>query len=563
SADVQTFSGTISNGPDSTFSGLGVSTSVSPAFVSVNESASEAHDITETVPAGFALDGYTLVADAGVESAGRCFPNDGLVFTSTGPSVTVPADGLDYVVCIQNHRTRDVHIVKEVENHPGDTTPFKVSLNGTTLPGGISDSGDFIDVTVNADILNVFTEDTPLPAGYHFAFGTDNGPSANFRCEPEENPLEGTKSLNGYELEPGGTGPVTICLVNDQDPDVTLTKTANPPGPVVEGNPIGFDITVSNSGGGIAGILVTDNLDQSADLHLSVDPPVSGCTITGADGAQLLHCSVIQLLGSETIHISSPTNANVCGSIENTATWLPRLEAQVTGEAQVQDGGSSDTATVTIDCGGSLTVTKHTLTNGIPDGSAVAFPWTFTVSSAACHYTSAPTVTVGGVANFTSLPACSDYAVTESGSLHGYVPIGSTPSSGSISVTEGGSTNVSYLNVRQVDNGCPEGQLCTPPPPPSTPTPTATPATPPTATVPTPTATTAPPTATPVAPTAQRTTANVVLGEKTPGPTPRAPSTGSGSGGSSPFNFGLVFAALVALSGGFAALSVARRRREL
>ena len=445
-------------------------------------------------------------------------------------------------------------------NHPGDTTPFSVSLNGTPLTGHISDSGDSIDVVVNGDIVNTFTEDEPLPAGYHFDFGTDIPPSPGQRCEPE-NGLTGVSTANGYELEAGETGDATVCLVNNEDPDVSITKTANPPGPVAAGNPIGFDITIANSGGGLPLILLSDDLDQSAGLHWSVDPPVQGCTIIGADGAQELQCKVVQLTGSETIHISSPTNTDVCGTYENSASWVRYVPVLTQHEAQVE-GGTSNIASVTVDCGGSLTVTKHTLTNGLTDGAAVAFPWTFTVSSAACHYTSGPMTTVSGQVTFSNLPACDDYAVSESGPLNGYVPIGSSPSSGSIVVSEGHSTDVTYLNVRQVNSGCPSGQLCTPPPPTLISTPTATPTTAtPTATLPPPTVAPTTPTATQTPPPATSTTVSVVLGENTPGSTPRPPSTGSGAGnGSGQASIGLGLLGFLVLSGGLATLTLSRRR---
>jgi hypothetical protein len=85
--------------------------------------------------------------------------------------------------------------------------------------------------------------------------------------------------------------------------------------------------------------------------------------------------------------------------------------------------------------------------------------------------------------------------------------------------------------------------------------------------VPTPTPTVIPPTATPtrpvvVPPTSTPTTTDVVLGAKTPGPTPIAPSTGSGLFGTSSGSTNVLLAlfGLFALSSGLATLAFGRRK---
>lgn len=379
--------------------------------------------------------------------------------------------------------------------------------------------------------------------------------TAEVPCAPSTTgSLSANISSDDFSSPAGAPEQVVLCAFNTFDPpNVTIAKTANPAGPVFEGNPVGFDITVSNTGAPVF-INVADTLQQTGTLDWAISPPVSGCSISTAP--QKLSCFLAHFSGTLTIHLTSPTTGADCGEVTNQASW--QLAASQVADG-VLSGGSSNVATVTVECGGTLTVTKHTLTNGIPDGAATAFPWTFTVSSAACAFTSSPAATSGGVVSFTNVPACSDYVVTESGPMNGYVSIGSSPPSGSIVVTEGGSTAVSYLNVRQVNSDCPTEQSCRPPAP--TPTPP-----PPTPTVAPPTPTVAPPTPTtepvpsPAAVPATPTVVNVVLGEKTPGPTPVAPSTGTGTAGSSTLNLGFVVLGFLVLAGGFGALALARRR---
>jgi len=446
---------------------------------------------------------------------------------------------------------RNVTIIKQVKNHPNDQTQFTVSLNGTPLSGTISGDGlHVIHTTIDGSVSNIFSEDTPLPTGYHFFEASDHAD-----CSPETVTEVGVTSGTSYILGPG-TGDATICFVNFEDPNLSITKTANPAGPVGVGNPIGFDITLTNSGGAIPGVLVPDALPQGANLTWSIVPAVSGCSISGSGASQQLSCDFINFTGTQVIHLtSSPTIPAVCGKITNTATWqefFPLQRAESAQISQIPNGSAS--ASVTVDCGGTLTVTKLTETNGIVDGSSSALPWAFTIHSNACAYTSASTATVSGVATFTNVPPCNDYQVTETGALNGYTPIASTPPSGSIVVTSGHTTSVTYLNVRTVASGCPVGQTCRPfIPPPQTPP----------ATLSTPTPTVAPPTPTAVPPTATPTRVSVVLGEKTPGITPAPPSTGNGSAGRSSevANISLAILGLLAAAGGLATLAAAKCRR--
>ena len=223
---------------------------------------------------------------------------------------------------------------------------------------------------------------------------------------------------------------------------------------------------------------------------------------------------------------------------------------------------------------GTISVHKTTETNGIIDTNNGG--WKFTVSSVACGITNVALTTDASGNASASVPACSDYVVTENTAtppVANYTVVGSATQTG-IVVPAGGIGTANFLNVRTVNSGCTNPAGCTPPPPSCTVTNTCTP--PLTITTPTPTATptTVAPTATPTksvekpanTPTATPSNTTNVLGEKTPGPgsTPVAPSTGSGFFGGTGGGFNAFIAALglLALTAGFAILGVARKERR-
>jgi uncharacterized repeat protein (TIGR01451 family) len=139
---------------------------------------------------------------------------------------------------------------------------------------------------------------------------------------------------------------------------IEVSKSANPAGPVSAGDPIGFDITVTNPGSVPAtGVHVHDVLPAGADgvaggdLNWALDPAYTGCAITGAVGSQVLDCDFSQVdPGSlPVIHISSSTAPADCGVVKNKAT------VSTTNGS----GTDSDVASVTVQCP-DLSVTKLT-----------------------------------------------------------------------------------------------------------------------------------------------------------------------------------------------------------
>ena len=130
-------------------------------------------------------------------------------------------------------------------------------------------------------------------------------------------------------------------------PDLAITKTPNPVGPVTVGNNIGFVIEVKNNGPGAAsGVTVTDTLPAG----FSWTENSGSCAIgDGALGEKILSCTVATLADDATftVTVTTPTVAANCAVISNVA-W-----ADATNDDPVSDDGS-----VTVVCPPNLQITK-------------------------------------------------------------------------------------------------------------------------------------------------------------------------------------------------------------
>src|SRR6185295_3646049 len=102
-------------------------------------------------------------------------------YTGTSALAAVTT-GQTTLVCVMNRKepTRHVTLIKQVDNVPGDTTPFLVSDNAAALPGDISGSGDKIEETIDA-LSHTFHE--TLATGYSFVDA--------FESDEQCNPIEG------------------------------------------------------------------------------------------------------------------------------------------------------------------------------------------------------------------------------------------------------------------------------------------------------------------------------------------------------------------------------------
>jgi uncharacterized repeat protein (TIGR01451 family) len=165
------------------------------------------------------------------------------------------------------------------------------------------------------------------------------------------------------------SGSVTVlCAV------INIVKDANPVGPVSAGDTIGWDITVSNTGDGTAtSVVVDDPLPAGVDWTLGAitgDTTGVSCSITGPVGTEVLSCTDASMASGDSfkVHVSGPTDATDCGTINNTAS--------VTAG---NDGSDSDGASVVVNCP-DVSVVKTADSGTISAGEPAGF--TITISNA-------------------------------------------------------------------------------------------------------------------------------------------------------------------------------------
>ncbi len=148
-------------------------------------------------------------------------------------------------------------------------------------------------------------------------------------------------------------------------PDVTVTKTAVT-GTVSAGDPIAFDITVTNLGPGVAyDVTLTDPLPAGITWTDDSD----ACSIT--DGVLSCDFGDLAVDGSATVRISGTTSNAVCGVVSNTAT------VAAGNEAETDTGNNTDSDSVTVNCP-DIKVVKSADVTPISAGDLASFTITVT-----------------------------------------------------------------------------------------------------------------------------------------------------------------------------------------
>ncbi|HEV2216163.1 MAG TPA: hypothetical protein VGV88_01200 [Candidatus Dormibacteraeota bacterium] len=150
---------------------------------------------------------------------------------------------------------------------------------------------------------------------------------------------------SGTNTQPS-TSACTSEIVTVAAPSLKLTKTADAAA-VNAGSPIGFTLTLANSGGGDAtGVTLTDNLPagpsgSGVDWGIASQSGPAVCAITGSAPSQALGCGTFTLASgtTETVHVTSATTTAACGNYNNTASFT-------TGN----DGSGSQSASTSVNC---------------------------------------------------------------------------------------------------------------------------------------------------------------------------------------------------------------------
>jgi len=170
---------------------------------------------------------------------------------------------------------------------------------------------------------------------------------------------------NHGEITTGTITTTVNCPV--LNPVLSITKTADAAS-VNAGSPVGFTITVANSGNGAAtNVVIEDQLD--ADFTWSETS--AECAISTGD---LLTCTIPSLVAgaSYSVHVTAPTNTELCQVISNTASVSAGNHAEIT----------TGTVTTTVTCpvlNPVLSITKTADVASVNAGSPVGF--TITVAN--------------------------------------------------------------------------------------------------------------------------------------------------------------------------------------
>ncbi len=166
---------------------------------------------------------------------------------------------------------------------------------------------------------------TTLAAGASLSVHVSS-PTTSTSCRTYDNTATVTTSNDGSDESSDSVS--VLC------PDVELVKEADA-GSVAAGSPIGFTITATNYGPGTANnVVITDTLPSGPGISWSEDPNNPNCSIA----AGTLTCSVTTLAAgaSLSVHVSSPTTLDSCGTYDNTAA------SSVSNGASDQDSAEID-----------------------------------------------------------------------------------------------------------------------------------------------------------------------------------------------------------------------------
>jgi uncharacterized repeat protein (TIGR01451 family) len=149
-------------------------------------------------------------------------------------------------------------------------------------------------------------------------------------------------------------------------PALAITKTADA-ATVTAGSPIGFTVTVSNTGAGSANnVSMTDTLPTNAGLSWTIAGTTGTPTCGIATGVLTCTKASLASASSFTVHVTSPTTAASCGTVSNSAS--------VSAGA---DSAGPATASVTVNCP-DVSISKSARAASVDAGSAAIFDITVT-----------------------------------------------------------------------------------------------------------------------------------------------------------------------------------------
>jgi uncharacterized repeat protein (TIGR01451 family) len=189
----------------------------------------------------------------------------------------------------------------------GDTIAYEITVSNTGEDA-------LTDLVVHDPLLggNLSGFGTSLAAGaevtrtFTYTLGADPDPVVNTVTATATGPSSGAQVSD-----------VADCTTDVRFPDLAIVKTADL-ATVSAGDDIGYTIAVTNGGAGVArDVVLTDVLPADDGLAWEIDGGTGATECAIEDG--VLTCSFGDLRsGAEvTVHLSSPTTAETCGTVRN------------------------------------------------------------------------------------------------------------------------------------------------------------------------------------------------------------------------------------------------------
>ena len=276
--------------------------------------------------------------------------------TETVPVTATYPLTVTYEVTIEN----TANVAATIDSIDDDLAPDPL----VTAQAGLTDCDDLIGTTIAANSSVTCYFDDVIA----------NGNSAS-----RVNTVDVTLSNNAGSDSDDDTS--TVLMRGRID----LTKTADA-GTVSAGTSIGFTLTATNTGSGPAtSVTLTDNLPANAGLAWAIDAGNSdaGCSINTAPNPDVLTCNwgTLNPGASKTVHITSPTTAASCGTVDNTGN--------VTAGNTTNNSDSAN-ASITVNCG-QVALTKVADDGTVSAGEQIGF--TITASNTGAGDLTGVTVT--------------------------------------------------------------------------------------------------------------------------------------------------------------------------
>jgi uncharacterized repeat protein (TIGR01451 family) len=284
-----------------------------------------------------------------------------LAVTKVADAASVSAGtAIGYTVTITNNGAGTATGVTLTDNLPGGNagTPVTWSIDAAapgTTPAAFSLTG-----AAGAQVLSLAGQPITLAPGASVSVHV-TAPTTAQSCATYNNTATVNSTNDGNPV----AGPVGIVVNCGQ---LLITKVADA-SPVNAGDPIGYVITITNNGAGtVTGVTASDTLPTAPPgLSWSIDVPNSsaGWTING--GVLSFGPQDLAPGASTHVHITSPTTAQTCGTVNNAASATSRND------------GNPQTALVPIvvNCP-SLVITKVADAANVPAGQQIGYTITIT-----------------------------------------------------------------------------------------------------------------------------------------------------------------------------------------